>query len=310
MAAKILPTRSVRPYPTSDAESRRAAGPYVDSERSDHPSHRERGHVGFRPLFALAALNGAPLHPAIQGDDFQWRRALAAGKTIEIVGINGSIDASGTGGREVEVLAVKRGAGAIRRPCGSTSWSTPTASPSARCIPTRRRGSPTKRGRAARGRRNTNNNDVQVTWTIRVPEGVEFTGRTVNGEVVARRLTAETEVHTVNGDITVETASWATGSTVNGSIDGEMGRADWRGDADSTRSTAASPSTCPRADLEVDASTVNGSMSTEFPLTIRGKWGPRRMSGTIGQGGRTLEPEHRQREHESPAGDRRDHSAD
>jgi len=42
------------------------------------------------------------------------------------------------------------------------------------------------------------------------------------------------------------------------------------------------------ADLEVDASTVNGSMSTEFPLTIRGKWGPRHMSGTIGRGGRYL----------------------
>ena len=27
--------------------------------------------------------------------------------------------------------------------------------------------------------------------------------------------------------------------------------------------------------MEVSASTVNGSMTTDFPLTIRGKWGPR-----------------------------------
>ena len=40
--------------------------------------------------------------------------------------------------------------------------------------------------------------------------------------------------------------------------------------------------------MEVTASTVNGSMTTDFPLTIRGKWGPKRMSGTVGEGGRTL----------------------
>jgi len=239
-------------------------------------------------LIALAALHVGPARP-VQSADFQWRRALPAGKTIEIVGINGSIDASGTGGREVEVLAVKKGRRSdpetvrievIEHPDGVTICAVYPDAP---------RREPNECREGGKGRNNNNNNDVQVTWTIRVPEGVKFTGRTVNGDVVARRLTAESEVHTVNGDITVETTSWATGSTVNGSIDARMGRTDWKGDVEFETVNGGITIDLPAgADLEVDASTVNGSMNTEFPLTIRGRWGPRHMSGTIGQGGRYL----------------------
>lgn len=239
-------------------------------------------------LIALAALNGGPARPT-QAADFQWRRALAAGKTIEIVGINGSIDASGTGGREVEVIAVKKGRRSDPESVRIDVVEHADGVTICAVYPHPPRREPNECREGGKGRSNTNNNDVQVTWTIRVPEGVKFTGRTVNGEVVARRLTAEAEVHTVNGDITVETTSWATGSTVNGSIDARMGRTDWRGDAEFDTVNGSITIDLPTgADLEVDASTVNGSMSTEFPLTIRGKWGPRRMSGTIGQGGRYL----------------------
>ena len=93
----------------------------------------------------------------------------------------------------------------------------------------------------------------------------------------------------MNGDITVETTSFANATTVNGSIDATVGSTDWRGDAEFETVNGGITVDLPAgASMDVDASTVNGSMSTDFPLTIRGKWGPRRMSGTIGQGGRTL----------------------
>jgi DUF4097 and DUF4098 domain-containing protein YvlB len=140
-----------------------------------------------------------------------------------------------------------------------------------------------------KGRNNTRDNDVQVTWTVRVPDGVRLEARTVNGEIVARGLGAEAEAYTVNGSITVETRSWASASTVNGSITARLGRTDWRGEnAFETVNGGITLDLPSGTSLEVDASTVNGSMSTDFPLTIRGKWGPRRMSGTIGEGGRTL----------------------
>jgi len=130
---------------------------------------------------------------------------------------------------------------------------------------------------------------VQVTFTIKVPDSVNFIARTVNGEVVARRLSGEVEAHSVNGDITVETTSYASATTVNGSIDATMGSTDWTDDAEFETVNGSITIDLPAsASMEVDASTVNGSMNTDFPLTIRGKWGPRRMSGTVGKGGRTL----------------------
>lgn len=39
---------------------------------------------------------------------------------------------------------------------------------------------------------------------------------------------------------------------------------------------------------EVRASTVNGEMESDFPMTVSGRFGPRRWRGTIGTGGRTL----------------------
>lgn len=173
-------------------------------------------------MLAIAGLVAAPLHA--QSDQFRWRGIVASGKTIEVAGVNGSIQASGTTGREVEVTAVKR-----------------------------------------------------------------LEARTVNGEIVARGLDAETEAYTVNGSIAVETRSWATASTVNGSITARMGRTDWSGENGFETVNGGITLDLPAGtSLQVDASTVNGSMSTDFPLTIRGKWGPRRMSGTIGEGGRIL----------------------
>ena len=39
---------------------------------------------------------------------------------------------------------------------------------------------------------------------------------------------------------------------------------------------------------DVEARTVNGEIETDFPLTVTGRFGPRRLNGKIGNGGRTL----------------------
>src|SRR3989454_3289966 len=44
----------------------------------------------------------------------------------------------------------------------------------------------------------------------------------------------------------------------------------------------------PSLSAEVRAETVNGEIFTDFPLTVTGKLGPRRVTGTIGGGGRQL----------------------
>ena len=240
-------------------------------------------------LFLLSTgVAGAPTQSA-QGNEFRWHGPLAEGKTIEIIGINGSIDASGASGREVEVVAVKRGRKSdpaeveikvVEHSGGVTICA---------LYPPGRRDRENECLPGGKGRNSSHDNDVTVEWTVKVPRGVVFAGRTVNGDVEARGLTAEALARTVNGSITVETTSWADASTVNGSISARLGRTGWQGDLDLTtvngRITVDLPAS---AAMEVDASTVNGSMSTDFPLTIRGRWGPRHMSGTVGSGGRRL----------------------
>ena len=240
-------------------------------------------------LLALAGPAGSPVTP-LQGNEFRWHGPVAAGKIIEIVGVNGSIDASGAGGAEVEVVAVKRG----RRsdPASVRIEVVEHADGVTICAiypPGSRDGRENECRPGGKGHNSTRDNDVNVEWTVKVPRGVRFAGRTVNGDVVGRGLSADAEEHTVNGSITVETTSWADASTVNGSITARLGSTGWQGDLEfSTVNGGITVDLPSGASMEVDASTVNGSMSTDFPLTIRGKWGPRRMSGTIGQGGRTL----------------------
>jgi len=239
-------------------------------------------------VFVLTALTVLTA-PSVQSDEFNWHRALAAGKTIEIVGVNGSIDASGTSGGDVVVTAVKKGRrsdpGEVRIDVVEHADGVTICA----VYPSARRNEENECRPGGKGRNNTRNNDVDVTWTVKVPRGVRLTARTVNGQVVARGLGAEAELHSVNGNLTVETSSWASASTVNGSITARMGRTDWQGESElSTVNGGITVELPAGASMEVDASTVNGSMSTDFPLTIRGKWGPRRMNGTIGQGGRSL----------------------
>src|SRR3954464_6250820 len=55
---------------------------------------------------SAAALFAAPV-AAQRSEDFNWNRALGAGRTIEIKGVNGWIKAVGTNGSEVKVHAAK-----------------------------------------------------------------------------------------------------------------------------------------------------------------------------------------------------------
>ena len=62
---------------------------------------------------------------------------------------------------------------------------------------------------------NTNDNDVTVTFSVQVPNGVEFNGQTVNGEMSAEGLTGDVRASTVNGSVRVSTTGLAEASTVN-----------------------------------------------------------------------------------------------
>jgi hypothetical protein len=137
---------------------------------------------------------------------------------------------------------------------------------------------------------NTENNDVQVDFTVAVPKGVEFDGQTVNGEASAEGLTANVTLGTVNGGIELSTTGYAEARTVNGSIVATMGRADWTGPVEFTTVNGGITLNLPATlSTEIRAETLNGDIDSDFPMTVSGRFGPRRVRATIGQGGRTLE---------------------
>jgi DUF4097 and DUF4098 domain-containing protein YvlB len=136
---------------------------------------------------------------------------------------------------------------------------------------------------------NVKDNDVQVNFTVYVPDGVAFIGRTVNGDVEALGLDGDVKVYTVNGGIDVSTNGLAEGTTVNGSITVSMDKADWDGTLDFTTVNGSVTLEMP-ADLSCDVSisTVNGHIASDYPLTVTGKFSPRSVKATIGDGGRKL----------------------
>jgi hypothetical protein len=237
-------------------------------------------------VLALTAVLAAP---AARGEDFRWSGAVAPGKILEIKGVNGGIEAGPASGNEAEVTARKSGRRSdpdeveikvVEHGGGVTICAVYPSPSDAR---------PNECGPGSRGRMSTRDNDVQVTFTVRVPEGVRFVGRTVNGGVEAQGLTADAEVYSVNGAVTVSSTGLARAETVNGSITAAMGRADWTGPLELKTVNGSITVELPAStSARVEARTVNGGIETDFPLTVTGRFGPRRVSGTIGSGGRDL----------------------
>jgi len=237
---------------------------------------------------ALASLAGATPAMAQKEQQFSWHGRIASGQTVEVRGINGSIDASPATGSEVEVVAVKRG----RRddPSQVKIDVVPHAGGVTICaVYPSRSGRPTNDCQPGGGHSDIRDNDVSVEFTVRVPAGVAFLGRNVNGGIGVKGLTGNVDAQTVNGGIEIATRGIARAKTVNGSIDVVMGSTDWTGDLEFESVNGAVQVTLPaNASAHVTASTVNGGLNSDFPLMVQGRLNPRHIEGTIGQGGREL----------------------
>lgn len=238
---------------------------------------------------AVAALLTVAGVSAATAQDFTWNGAIPQGRAIEIKGVNGDVRAEPSGSNQVEVVAEKRG----RRddPATVRIEVVPHAGGVTICAiyPSRDSARPNECAPGESGRNNAQNNDVNVRFTVRVPAGVTFLGKTVNGDVEATRLNGDVMLSTVNGAATFSTTGTGQATTVNGSIRGEMGRADWSDTLAMSTVNGSITLTLPATvNTAVRASTVNGDITAEFPLAIQGRVSRRRLEGTIGGGGRTL----------------------
>ena len=260
------------------------------------PKADERASCFIHESTAVANAGGAAATKpaASEQEEFRWQGRVGAGQSVEIKGVNGSVRAEGYSGSQVEVVATK------------TSSRSKTSDVEIRVLehaggvticavyPSNDASRPNDCQPGSAGHMNVNNNDVSVNFVVRVPQGVGFKGRTVNGEVEATRIGGDVEATTVNGSINVSASGIARATTVNGSIRATMGSANWNSELRFNTVNGSIILDFPNAlSASVEAETLNGDISSDFPMTTESSTGgergrPKRITGTINGGGREL----------------------
>jgi hypothetical protein len=238
-------------------------------------------------IAALLLLSGAA--SAAEGDTFEWKQAVAPGSAVEIRNVNGGIEAGAASGSQVEIVAVKKvkeGNPAdlkievVKHGAGITVCAVYPAND----------GEPANECKPGGGRMKIRKGyEGSVAFTVKLPANVRLQGRTVNGGIKTASLGGPADLTTVNGSIQVESAAEVRANTVNGSVSAKMDRTDWKGELELTTVNGSVKVELPAsASTEVQGNTVNGSIDSDFGLPVVGKWGPKRVSGKIGAGGRLL----------------------
>lgn len=249
----------------------------------------------FGTVLCLGLLSAVPA-AAQPANEFHWSGAVARGRTLEIKGVNGEIRAELASGPQAEVVAFKRGRRSdpatvtvqVLQDDGNVTICAVYPEPGGRrrddgernaCLP------------GDRGHMDTNRNDVVVDFVVKVPEGVRFAGKTVNGSIDAQGLRGESRVRTVNGRIGLSTSGVGSAQTVNGDIVAAIGAADWTDGLIFKTVNGSITLSMPReTDTNVRARMLNGRFTSAFPLSVTQFGGRKqRVEGTIGRGGRDLE---------------------
>ena len=238
-------------------------------------------------FLALSAVALSQDQGSDNGREFHWSGKLSPDQVVVIKNINGDINATGSSNSdEVEVTAVKSGRNAEEVKIqvvklgdgvmicalypGFFSGSSDTCDSSSHW--------------------GNNHNEAKVEFTVHMPQNLRFTGKNVNGGVNAESMGRYVEANSVNGSVRISTQSWASASTVNGSIEARLGRTDWSGNVEFKSVNGSIRLELPvNLNADIDFNSVNGHLDTDFPFTMNSSNGRHSVHGTIGSGGRSLE---------------------
>jgi hypothetical protein len=248
--------------------------------------------LSLRAAILLATIAAPVAGQERQGDTFNWSGRVPSGRWIRVRNLNGSITVGQASGDNVEVTATKR-------------WR--RGDPSMVRIETKKFGPgdesvlicalwgdnsscdehnyQTRGDRRERG--SGSNNDVVVEFRVLVPKGVKVGVNTINGALNVDGATAEVEAGTINGEVNVSTTSGPVNATsINGNVRARLGRLDSEG---SMRFTTVTGNVIVEfggdfgADVELQ--TLNGSLNTNFEMTVSGRLDPKHLRTHIGKPG-------------------------
>lgn len=235
----------------------------------------------------LAAATASFAIPAVlpaQQADYRFSRPMRAGQVLAISNIDGAVTVHRSAGASAEVVVTKRvirGDGALVQAILEE-----TDDGIRVCTVYLERAGEARNTCSHRNHTGDRRDplEVEMTYEVRVPADVALRVGTVDGDIIASDLGTPARLSTVDGDIRVTGRAPERVTTVDGdidlAIDGPLPD-DLRLSTVDGSVRIAMPAT---SSFTVHASTLDGSLESDFPLRVSGKWGPRSLRGTVGDG--------------------------
>lgn len=137
-----------------------------------------------------------------------------------------------------------------------------------------------------------NNNPATVTYELHVPRQAHLDHMDlVNGSLLVSQVSGDIDGSLVNGKTDIRDLSGRLNiSAVNGTITANYTSLDNVKEIRLKSVNGAINLGLPASpNAEVSASTVNGGITTDFPLQVKGKFVGRHLDGTLGSGGTRIE---------------------
>jgi DUF4097 and DUF4098 domain-containing protein YvlB len=237
---------------------------------------RKPATISFITLTILSVASFSVAASAQYTEDFHRTVPLSATGQVSLSNINGNVTITGWDRNEVQIDAVKKAdsqqklsEAVIEVDASSDSVRIKTKYPE-----------------------HHNNNPASVTYDLHVPKTVRLDGiDLVNGSLEVSQVSGEISTSLVNGKTTVhDLAGRASLSAVNGTINAYYhslnGVSEIKLKSVNGAVRLGLPSS-PNADVSV--STVNGGITTDFPLQVQGKFMGHHIDGKLGSGGTRID---------------------
>lgn len=262
------------------------------------------------PAAQAGAARTVPASARTGQEDFRWSGRIAQGDEIEIRGLLGNVRAEHASGDQVEVVGRRIGSDAdqVRIEAVETDDGIVICAIYPRQERASRRGDGDgERRRGDRdggicndghsGELDLDADEARIDFTVRVPAGVRFAARTIQGDIHAVGLRGPVDAASVDGDVRVSTTGTARAATVSGDVDASFGQADGEDMEFASVSGNVVVRLAGDVGAEVQANTLSGDIQSDFALRMRGEDDDddgfnirigQQARGTIGRGGPEL----------------------
>ncbi len=226
--------------------------------------------------------------PFASQDDYRFTKALRPGQELGISNIDGDVTVTQGTGADAVITVTKR----VIRGNGDLVTAIMEQTDAGIRVCTVYLNAPDEKRTQCRGRNSSDRRheplEVEMTYTVSMPRGVRLAATTVDGNLRIEGLDTPATITTVDGDITYRGVMPEKLNSVDGDVSLEITGPVTRDTQISTVDGTITLQLDRDVAIDVVASSVDGEIESDFPLTLKSKWGPRNMRGTINGGGASV----------------------